>query len=406
TVAPLEAAKPKTTAWEVLALVLGLSGLVGGVGLAALVALALSLTPNRQGLDLVAVVTIFGLGLLGGPLVWEAAQALRGRASFIWQANLRWLMVGGLLVVASLACGQASLSLNLAPDVLIGLAQYFAVLGAAAFLLALTAGGWAGFSRLRAWGHFISGAWLAIVIAFAAEVILIGLLAVAGLSLLSVVAPDEFDQLLGLFRAVQLTGDLERLSEFVLKPWVIVSTLVVAAGLLPALEELIKPLGVILMLRRRPTPMAAFLGGVLGGLGFAVVESLANLGATREGWLALVTARMGTMIMHGLTAGLVGWGWGQLAATRKPWRLLVSYLAAVAIHGLWNGAVVAVSFGSLPLLTPGVDVMQQIVPGLLVAVSALIVLGLVLGGLAALGMIGYRLRKAETAVGAIHESPD
>jgi len=395
---PVEAAKPTaektTSAWEVLALVLGLGGMAAGVGLAAVVALVLSLSPAGQGLDLVAAVTILGLGLLGAPLAWQAGQALRGRPPLAWQPGTRWLIVGGVVVVASLLGGQVSLSLNFAPGVLIGAAQYLALLGAVAMLVGLIAGGWDGFSRLRAWGHFISGAWLGVIIAFIAEVVVIGVLAVAGVALLAVLAPDEFERLTRLFRTFQQTLDLDQLMSLALQPWAIVMIVIVGSGLLPAIEELLKPLGVMLMLRRRPTPMAAFLGGALGGVGFAVVESLSNLSTIQEGWLALVVARIGTTIMHGLTAGLVGWGWGQLAATRKPWRLVASYLTAVAIHGLWNGAVIAVSFGSVSLMSPETDALQKALLVSLMLVSVAILIGLTLGGLATLGVIGYRLRKA------------
>ncbi|MEK7328731.1 MAG: hypothetical protein AAB217_26090, partial [Chloroflexota bacterium] len=284
-------APAKTSAWAVLALVTGLSGLVLGVGAAAVLLLILILRTAGSGPGVVTVVTILGLALLGAPLTWHAMRRLQGNPPPPWQARPSWIVAGGVLVVASLLCGQASLSLDLLPDLVLGPAQYLAVLSPAAILLALTAGGWAGFSRLRAWGHLISGAWLAVAVSFVAEVIVIGVLAVLGLTLLIAIAPAEFEALLQRLQTFQVTGNFDLLSDWLFKPWVMAGAFVTASIALPAIEEALKPLGVILMLGRRPTPMAAFLGGMMGGLGFAVVESLTNLSATQEGWLGLVVAR-------------------------------------------------------------------------------------------------------------------
>jgi hypothetical protein len=54
----------------------------------------------------------------------------------------------------------------------------------------------------------------------------------------------------------------------------------------------------------------------------------------------VVVARMGTSLIHILTAGLTGWAltlaWGE----KRYLRLALSYLAAVALHALWNGTVI------------------------------------------------------------------
>jgi RsiW-degrading membrane proteinase PrsW (M82 family) len=398
-----EAAQPNAgktaSAWTVLALVTGVAGLVLGVGAAALVSLILILSPEGPGPGVVTVVTILGLALLGAPLAWHAWSRLRGNPPLAWQARPSWIVAGGVLIAASLLCGQASLSLNLLPTLIPGLAQYLAVLSPAAILLALTAGSWAGFSALRAWGHLISGAWLAVVLSFVAEVIVIGVLAVLGLAVLITLAPAEFEVLLQRLQTFQTTENFDLLSDWLFTPWMIAGVLVTASIALPAIEEALKPLGVILMLGRRPTPMAAFLGGMMGGLGFAVVESLTNLSATQDGWLGLVVARIGTMVMHGLTAGLVGWGWGQVAVhrARGALRLAAAYLTAVTIHGLWNAAAVIIAFGSLSVLGQSTTIPQQAIWGVLMALGLIVLVGLTLAAVAGLMVIGSRLRQVEPA---------
>ena len=172
--------------------------------------------------------------------------------------------------------------------------------------------------------------------------------------------------------------------------------------ILPTVEELLKPLGVILMLKRRPTPMEAFIGGMLGGLGFAAVETLSNLTAIGDVWLITILARFGTMVMHGLTAGMVGWGWGQLAASRSPWKLIQSFAGAIFIHGLWNGAVVTIVLISLRFgdnLRALQNVGTSAVFIALIGFSLLLLIGMSLGGLAALWAVGARLRKGEEVNG-------
>jgi hypothetical protein len=141
--------------------------------------------------------------------------------------------------------------------------------------------------------------------------------------------------------------------------------------------------------------MAAFMGGVLGGVGFGVVESLLNLSTRQDTWWPLIVARTGTLIMHALTTGLVGWGWGQLVATRRPWRLLLAYLSAVVIHGLWNAGAIGLAllgqdFSQAP--TFSAETLAQ-TSGMLLSLFCLTSLGLM--GLIMLAGLGHRLRRNE-----------
>jgi RsiW-degrading membrane proteinase PrsW (M82 family) len=92
----------------------------------------------------------------------------------------------------------------------------------------------------------------------------------------------------------------------------------------------------------RPHPARAFLWGVGAGAGFALAENVFNgaLGGA-EGWPLGAVARLGATLMHCATGGLVGWGWGQLWTSRRPFRLVGSYIGAVLIHGVWNAITVS-----------------------------------------------------------------
>jgi hypothetical protein len=114
----------------------------------------------------------------------------------------------------------------------------------------------------------------------------------------------------------------------------------------PLLEELIKPLGLLPLLPSRPGAGQAFLGGALSGAGYALAESL-FISSASPNWALAAAARAGTSAMHIFTAGLVGWGLGEAFVRRKPLRLLAAYGAAVVIHGLWNGLTLAMTYGNL-----------------------------------------------------------
>jgi RsiW-degrading membrane proteinase PrsW (M82 family) len=281
-------------------------------------------------------------------------------------------------------------SQGILPELSLAIVQPFIFVAGAMAMLALAAGGWSGLSRLRAWGHLVSGAWLSVAVSFLAEVVLVGGLAAIVLMVLSVIAPDQARQILFILRTFDRFS-LQDILDIAMQPWAAVLTFAVAACLIPIVEELLKPIGVILLLGRRPVPMAAFLGGVMGGLGFAITETLSNLATINDPWFVLVLARMGTLAMHGLTAGIAGWGWGQLAG-RRPLRFFGAFASAVFLHGLWNGCVVVIVFASLYLTQNSDPGPQAILLVVFVAVAALLLLMLVPACLLALGLIGYRLR--------------
>ena len=100
---------------------------------------------------------------------------------------------------------------------------------------------------------------------------------------------------------------------------------------------------------------------------------------------------------------LVGWGWGQLWGGRRPLRLLVSYIAAVIIHGMWNAMTVsAVLLSASALVHSGNDIWPAIAGlGMLIVLGMLALLTVTF--VVALPLIGRKLAadtkqlQAETA---------
>ncbi|MBM4424720.1 MAG: PrsW family intramembrane metalloprotease [Chloroflexi bacterium] len=315
-------------------------------------------------------------------------------ASAHWQAQRWWIVAAAALALAALVCGQASVNIHPMAGLALGVLQPIIVAAVAAVLLALTADGWRGFSRLRVWAHLVSGAWLSIPLSFLIEVIAVGAIGLAVLIALAILMPDPLIEFTRRYQSLE-DLDMTLILGWALQPWAIALALIVAALIVPMIEELMKPIGVAIVARRRPSPMAAYLGGVMGGLGFAFTETLGNLINITDPWIVLIVARMGTMAMHGFTSGLVGWGWGQLAA-KRPWRLVGAYAGAVALHGLWNSAVVIVVFSGLYFQqTPNPDPAAAILIGSAAAVCALLLLLLVPTCVAGMAWVGYRLRTTD-----------
>jgi hypothetical protein len=194
-------------------------------------------------------------------------------------------------------------------------------------------------SLQRLWGVFSAGLVLGPVI-----ILLIEFLALITVILMAVVfiasQPDRLvelytlaDQLQGLEQNPLLALDL--LEPYLYRPEVVLTIFLFAAGLVPIIEELFKPIGVW-VLGREATPAQGFVAGLVSGAGYALFENLA-LSSQSTDWALAVTARAGTSLLHIITAGLVGWATVSAWRTRRYLHVVGAYLIAVIIHGLWNG---------------------------------------------------------------------
>jgi RsiW-degrading membrane proteinase PrsW (M82 family) len=137
---------------------------------------------------------------------------------------------------------------------------------------------------------------------------------------------------------VVASPDLERLFFSRALAVAMVGSAVVA----PIAEELTKPLGALFLGRRLRSPSEAFLVGMAGGVGFAVVENMLYESTGTRLWAAISTLRAVGGVLHPLNAGLVAVGWYGVMNGTGPgrWeRLLALYGLAVAIHALWNGGL-------------------------------------------------------------------
>jgi RsiW-degrading membrane proteinase PrsW (M82 family) len=120
---------------------------------------------------------------------------------------------------------------------------------------------------------------------------------------------------------------------------VFIGTAIVA----PLAEELTKPLALLFLRRSVHSRQAAFLVGMAGGAGFAILENMFYEGLWSAPWWAATTALRGFGgALHPLGAGLVALGiYGVMQHERGAWRRLGAYYGvAVSMHAAWNGGLV------------------------------------------------------------------
>lgn len=131
-------------------------------------------------------------------------------------------------------------------------------------------------------------------------------------------------------------------------PLVIFSILALLAGLVPLIEELLKPLALWALAGRRLTPAEGFAAGAICGGAFALLESLLSLSnPIQDGWAMLAVGRAGTGLLHIATTALVGWAMASAWQTGSYLRLGLAYLLAAGLHGLWNALSVLSAVGVL-----------------------------------------------------------
>jgi hypothetical protein len=173
---------------------------------------------------------------------------------------------------------------------------------------------------------------------------------------------------------------IERVARPYLKqPFVIYLIFAAGAGVVPLIEELLKPAALWLWMRRGINPQQGFSMGLICGASFALLESLGMLATvTGEDWAVLVLGRMGTGLLHMTTSALMGYGLACAWSKNQFVRLGVVYLTAVALHSLWN--VFSLLLGMSPFISSQSSLARlgQIAPlglGVLMATLLMILTG-------------------------------
>ena len=241
----------------------------------------------------------------------------------------------------------------------------------------------------RKWRIFGFSLTVSPVVIVLAEVLALAVLGIAALVLVLVLAslnPSFSQELETLVQQISASQDVEvilqLLEPYLMRPVVIFGALAVLSGIIPLIEEILKPLALWGLAGRDLTDQEGFVAGLLSGAGFALLENLlyfTNI-LTAEGWLFMVIGRAGTGVLHMFSSGLVGWALARAWRSGK-WPFLGGMtLLAVAFHGLWNafallgGLGPSLVYGTNPTLGQQLLFYLPLILLFLIEVSALVLI--------------------------------
>ncbi len=386
--------------WRSLALITALSiaalGFLGG-------SIGLLLSLLSYSTDSLSVATFsfsflvlaVGLGLV---LAWHAWRAIRGYPSPTFQPRRVGLLI--LLFPLSLVLGNRILALNLLPVVIFPPFHVVATILPAWIILTLVSRGLGpGTSRRDIVVQISSGAFLSAPLAFALEgIAILSVLVAAFIGLAA--RPGGTELIQGLTMTLQdltLLQDSSFLTPDLVSPTIMVFAVAFVSGVVPLVEEGVKAIGVGLRAYRRPAPSEAFLWGLAGGAGFAIVEGLLNTAGGWEAWAPVVLLRVGATLLHCFTGALMGIAWYAVLGKRRWIYGLGLYAASVATHGLWNTLSVGIVVVSLGQSAANLPTGNQAKADLGIAVMLVLLVGLsLLMALSLLGLTRYLHRRTFT----------
>ncbi len=125
------------------------------------------------------------------------------------------------------------------------------------------------------------------------------------------------------------------------------SMILMAVLIAPFVEELAKPMGLYFLQHEEKPSLSmkewAFLG-LLGGLGFAIIENFlyaGTLGAGIEPAAQLMFLRF-MLPLHMMASAMSGYGYGLWMKTQRPKYFIYCLVAAMVLHGLFNLAATVV----------------------------------------------------------------
>ena len=331
-----------TSAISVLAL--GILSLLGNslFGQETLPLLSLAWTAGISGVLLIPSTAYALMRLLHRPLPnWKLSNPLRTTN----RAMLLWSVLVGLGMLIS---GSENLALWVLPPIqilILGLPLWWLVERGRA---GLETG-----SPQRSWGILGFGLTITSTFTLIAEILAIVILGLLGTLWIST-QPEWMEEITRIGQRLAYAQMdpviIERIiTPFLRQPGVLFGILAFTSGIVPLLEELIKPLALWGFAGRKLTPAEGFVMGAMCGATFALFESLGMFlsAGSGEGWAILILGRTGTGILHTVTAAVMGWGLVSAWSERKYWSLGGSYLIAVSLHSLWNLFAMLSGFGIL-----------------------------------------------------------
>ena len=340
----------KNDRWNILLLVGSilaiLIGFLGAAGSILLGVVGLFIGEAVSGYSSWVLAGIFvGLTLVSVPAGWVALKAIRGEIQTIPKPSPALFYGSLLLLIVALGIGTLAFQGDILPALLGPPAHVLAALLPVIAIVTLILKRSPTISQRRGWGHFMAGLWLspisALILELIAAIPIVLILAVA----INASLGDDF--LLRIWEQPDLLPEentVNTILEVLSQPLYGGLILAYLGILIPLVEEMIKSIGLLPLIRRQISDAEGFLGGVLAGAGYGLFEAL-FLGQPGPGWAALMLARVGATMMHMLTAGLTGLGFARAKSTKQIGPLIRYYMMAVGLHALWNVAAVLMGVG-------------------------------------------------------------
>ncbi len=287
---------------------------------------------SGQGDDLSYLGGIIGFSLApivgGGFGLWYGILGIRRRPSPRFGLPAAWLILGlaVLAIGGGVALWQYNFSQMRSPGTAFGilpLAMLTGTLPALAILAFTTQRLGNPSTRRHVWMSLFYGMTLAPLLAVILELIL-SLIIVAALRL----SAQDAQSVLGQPNTSNPS------------PKLLVAMLLVLSVVAPLVEEGVKPLAALLVIRRLRTPAEAFLVGLAAGVGFDMLETIGYIGQGQADWVSVSMERIGAGLLHGVGAGMGALAWYYLingSGVHLRWlRAIGCGLYAILQHGVFN----------------------------------------------------------------------
>lgn len=199
-----------------------------------------------------------------------------------------------------------------------------------------------------------------------------------GVAAYIVTQPERLLEFQAFARQIMILGpESEELLDFVAplltQPSVMVTALLYIAFIVPAIEEVLKPLGVWLLAGRLDSKAQGFTLGALSGAAYGLIETIGVSGQAGE-WASLLFSRMGTGLLHITTSALMGGAIVAFWRERRFPHLIGTYFLAVLLHGLWNTFAMLFTFSTLAELIDQPGRLGSLQPLWITLMSILVVL--------------------------------
>jgi len=131
--------------------------------------------------------------------------------------------------------------------------------------------------------------------------------------------------------------------------------LILVSVIAPFVEEILKPIGLIFVIKRLKTPYEGVLYGVACGMGFAIIENLLYelfilIWYGADAWTINAFVRgIGSTVLHAVGPAAIGYAIALSNQMQKPVQknLLIAYIFGFTMHALWNG------FATMPFMYEG-----------------------------------------------------